>query len=63
VSLLKRYKHFSKRLRLAPRKEIGYGSDPIIFALNEKSQEMRYTRKKAEALASKIKSTMNLVRA
>lgn len=61
LSLLERYTHFSKPLQLAEQKRIAYGTDPIIFALNEKSQEITYARKKAKALASKIQSTMKLV--
>src|SRR5205814_10547112 len=60
-NLLERYKYFSKQFGIFLHKRTIYGSDPIIFALNEKSQEILYTRKKAEALASKIRSTMNLV--
>lgn len=39
-----------------------YGSNPVVFALNEKEKELSYTRKKAEALLSKVQNTRTLVR-
>ena len=38
-----------------------YGSDAVVFALKEKSKEIAYTRKKAEALLSKVQNTRTLV--
>jgi hypothetical protein len=38
-----------------------YGSDAVVFALKEKYKEIAYTRKKAEALLSKVQNTRTLV--
>jgi hypothetical protein len=38
-----------------------YGSDAVVFALKEKEKEVAYTRKKAEALLSKVQNTRTLV--
>ncbi|KAH7359966.1 hypothetical protein BKA66DRAFT_573713 [Pyrenochaeta sp. MPI-SDFR-AT-0127] len=39
----------------------GYGSDAVIFALREKTKELIYTRKKAEALLSRVQNTRTLI--
>lgn len=44
---------------LPPRS--AYGSDAVVFALKEKAKEIAYTRKKAEALLSKVQNTRTLV--
>ena len=44
-----------------PPAKQAYGSDAVIFALKEKVREIRYTRKKAEALLSKVQNTRTLV--
>jgi hypothetical protein len=38
-----------------------YGTDAVVFALKEKLKEVAYTRKKAEALLSKVQNTRTLV--
>jgi hypothetical protein len=38
-----------------------YDSDVVLFALKEKRKEIAYTRKKAEALLSKVQNTRTLV--
>jgi hypothetical protein len=38
-----------------------YGADAVIFALREQAKEIAYTRKKAEALLSKVQNTRTLV--
>lgn len=38
-----------------------YGSDAVVFALKEKAKELSYTRKKAEALLSRVQNTRTLV--
>jgi hypothetical protein len=43
-----------------PRRS-AYGSDAVVFALREKAKEIAYTRKKAEALLSKVQNTRTLV--
>ncbi|KAF2797930.1 hypothetical protein K505DRAFT_126262 [Melanomma pulvis-pyrius CBS 109.77] len=38
-----------------------YGSDAVVFALKEKFKEIAYTRRKAEALLSKVQNTRTLI--
>jgi hypothetical protein len=42
-------------------KRYAYGADAVVFALREKAKEILYTRKKAEALLSKVQNTRTLV--
>jgi hypothetical protein len=44
-----------------PPKYSAYDSDVVLFALKEKKKEIAYTRKKAEALLSKVQNTRTLV--
>lgn len=49
------------RLSNEPTIDSAYGTDAVIFALKEKIKELAYTRKKAEALLSKVQNTRTLV--
>ncbi|ORY12266.1 hypothetical protein BCR34DRAFT_624442 [Clohesyomyces aquaticus] len=44
-----------------PSRKSAYGTDAVIFALKEKTTEIGYTRKKAEALLSKVQNTRTLI--
>lgn len=60
------YDHFrthqddTESIRGSPSRSV-YGSDAVVFALREKAKEISYTRKKAEALLSKVQNTRTLV--
>lgn len=43
------------------RQSLAHETDAVIFALREKTKEVAYTRKKAEALLSKVINTRTLV--
>ncbi|CAO2658701.1 Nn.00g064240.m01.CDS01 [Neocucurbitaria sp. VM-36] len=60
------YDHFrshqddTESIRESPSRSV-YGSDAVVFALKEKAKEILYTRKKAEALLSKVQNTRTLI--
>jgi hypothetical protein len=55
------HQNLETRANERPRRS-AYGSDAVVFALREKAKEIAYTRKKAEALLSKVQNTRTLVR-
>jgi hypothetical protein len=59
--LFRDHQDFATKGDEKPRRS-AYGSDAVVFALREKAKEIAYTRKKAEALLSKVQNTRALVR-